>query len=166
VSVQRRLPDGVVLAVTERVAAASLAGGDSRWLISTQGKLLEESAGTGVVEITGLTAVSPYVGSAVQVAEEDENTLTYVLALLTALDSRGMLEDCTALDCTAAASFTLTYQIYQVKLPRTTEYGSYLSLLQGALDNEKLPQDEPGVCDLTVEDGKLYFRRIHEDGDG
>lgn len=160
VSIQRLLPDGVLLTVTERVAAAAVDSSDGRWLISSQGKLLEKADAAGVMTITGLTAAAPYPGGTIQVAEEDGNTLSYVLALLTELESRGMLSDCSALDCTAAASMTLTYGIYQVKLPRTVEYGKYLSLLLGALDSGRLPEGEPGVCDLTVADGKLFFQRI------
>lgn len=161
VSIQRLLPDGVLITVTERVAAASVESADGRWLISSQGKLLEQGGSDGVVAVTGLTASAPYAGEMMQVAEEDQNTLDFVLALLTELEKRDMLGKSTALDCTAASSMTLSYDIYEVKLPRTGDYSKYLSLLQGALDSGKIPEGEPGVCDLTVADGRLYFQRVH-----
>lgn len=157
VSIRRVLPDGVLLTVTERVAAASVEGETGRWLISSQGKLLEQSDTSAVMAVTGLTAVSPYAGEMLQVADGQEDTLTYALALLSELESREMLSGCTALDCTAATSFLLSYDIYRVKLPRTADYSKCLRLLAGALASDELPEDTPGTFDLTVADGRAYF---------
>lgn len=157
VSIQRLLPDGVLLTVKERVAAAVVDSDEGRWLISAQGKLLEQAGGQQLLTITGLKVLAPYAGGTMQVAEEDGNTLDYVLALLTELESREMLADCTALDCTAAASMTLSYDIYQVKLPRRSDYSKLLALLQGALADERMPQGVPGTFDLTVKEGEAYF---------
>ena len=54
VSVKKALPDGVVLVVTERVAAASVESAEGRWLVSAQGKLLELDKGAvETIRITG-----------------------------------------------------------------------------------------------------------------
>lgn len=161
VTVRRQLPDGVLLTVTERVAAASIESSGGRWLISSQGKVLEEEAGQRVISITGLSAVAPYAGAAVQVAEEDETTLSHVLSLLTALERAEMLSRCTGLDCAPSAYITLTWDIYRVKLPRGGDYDHMLLMLRAALDSEEMPKDEPGTFDFTVKDGELYFRRSH-----
>lgn len=158
VSIQRILPDEVRLTVRERVAAASVDSGEGRWLISAQGKLLEQAGGEKVVAVTGLSALAPYAGGMVQVDEDSSATLEYVLALLTELEKKGMLSSCTALDCSAATSMTLTYDIYKVKLPRRSDYEKLLKLLLAALDSEQIPQGVPGSFDLTVKDGEAYFR--------
>lgn len=160
VSIRKALPDGVVLKVTERVAAASVESAEGRWLISTQGKLLELDNGTvQTVAITGLTAVGPYPGGMIQVAEEAENTLRYVKGLLAELESMGWLGQCTAIDCSAATSMTLDYGIYRLKLPRSGDYSYYLRLTESALNSGRIPEGVGGVMDLTVEEGKVYFRR-------
>lgn len=159
VSIRRQLPDGVVLTVKERRAAASVEGTGARWLISSQGKILEEAQGHSVMAIRGLKAVAPYAGGMIQVAEEDGGTLNHVLALLTALEEREMLADCTALDCTAATYLTLEWKIYTVKFPRGGDYPYMLRLIDAALAHEKMPQDEPGIFDLTVEENAVHFRR-------
>ena len=160
VSIRKALPDGVVLKVTERVAAASVESAEGRWLISAQGKLLELDNGTiQAVDVTGLTAVGPYPGGMIQVAEEEETTLRYVKALLAELESHGWLGQCTAIDCTAAASITLDYGIYQLKLPRSEDYSYYLSLTEGALASGRIPEGVGGTMDLTVVEGKVYFRQ-------
>ncbi len=158
VSIRRKLPDGVVLTIRERVAAASVDSSDGRWLISAQGKLLERDNGQPVMELTGLRAQAPYVGGAMQVAEEDEATLGYVLEVLTALEEREMLGHCTALNCAADGPMTLNYGIYELKLPRGGDYSRMLRLLEGALADERMPQNVPGIFDFTVKEGEVYFR--------
>ena len=92
VSIRKALPDGVVLSVTERVAAASVESAEGRWLISTQGKLLEKDNGSiQTIQITGLAAVGPYAGGMVQTEEEDRLTLDYVKELLAVLEEQEML---------------------------------------------------------------------------
>lgn len=159
VTVRRQLPDGVLLTVTERVAAASIQGGGGRWLISAQGKILEEAGEQRVVAITGLTALTPYAGGAVRTEEEDQATLDHALSLLSALEEAEMLTQCTRLDCSGAASLTLSWDIYQVKFPRGGDYTHMLRLLRAAMDSEEMPKGEPGTFDFTVKEGELYFQR-------
>lgn len=166
VVIQRAPPDRVVLKVTERVAAASVDSAEGRWLITTQGKLLEQTAGGQCLEVTGLTALAPYAGGMVQVAEEEQNTLDYVLELLGELEGRGILGQCTALDCSAVTSLTLDYGIYHIKLPRGGDYSYYVSLALSALDSGlssgKLQEGQGGTLDLTVTKGKAIFKPSRE----
>lgn len=159
VSIQRLLPDGVLLTVTERVAAASLDTDEGRWLISSGGRLLEQGGSEGVVQIVGLTARSPYAGEAIQVAEEDQATLEYVIQILTALEDRGMLAQCTQLDCSETASIWATWGIYQLKFPRGGDYQKMLYMLETVMGGEEIPQGEAGTFDFSVAEGELYFRR-------
>lgn len=161
VSIRRMLPDGVLLTVKERRAAASVDSAAGRWLISSQGKLLEEEQGGSLLAVRGLKAIAPYAGGTIQVAEEDQATLNHVLALLTALEEREMLEGCTVLDCTPSTYLTLKWDIYTVKFPRGGDYPYMLSLIEAALAHEKMPQGEPGTFDLTVEKNAVHFRREH-----
>ena len=159
VSIKKVLPDGVVLKVSERVAAASVESAEGRWLISAQGKLLEKDTGAAkVLTITGLTAAGPYPGGMIQVAEGEETTLNYVTQLLAELERHGWLGQCTALDCSAVTSMTLDYGIYQVKLPRGGDYDYCLRLTESALASGKIPEGVGGSLDLTVTEGKVYFR--------
>ena len=159
VNVKKVLPDGVVLRVSERVAAASVESAEGRWLISAQGKLLEKDPGSArVVTINGLTAAGPYPGGMIQVAGEEETTLNYVKELLTQLESHGWLEQCTVLDCSAVTSMMLDYGIYHVKLPRGGDYNYCLSLAESALASGKIPEGVGGLLDLTVVEGKVYYR--------
>lgn len=163
VSVKKALPDGVVLVVTERVAAASVDSAEGRWLISSQGKLLEKDSGAiQVIQITGLTAVGAYAGGILQAAEEEQLTLGYVKELLAVLEQQGMLTQCTALDCSATTSMTLNYGIYRLRLPRGGDYNYYIQLARSALakglEEGKILEGQGGLLDLTVLEGRARFR--------
>lgn len=163
VALQRAYPDGLVIRVTERVAAASVDSAEGRWLISTQGKLLEKDNGTiQTIQIDGLTAVGPYAGGMLQTIEEEGLTLDYVKQLLNALEGHGILLECTALDCAAATSMTLDYGIYRLKLPRGGDYDYCirlaLSALARGLETGAIQEGQGGLLDLTVMDGKAYFQ--------
>ncbi len=166
VAIQRTYPDVLVIHVTERVAAASVDSAEGRWLISTQGKLLEKDNGAiHTIQITGMTAVGPYAGGMLQTEEEEVLTLEYVKSLLTVLESHGMLEQCTTLDCTSASSITLEYGIYHLCLPRGGDYDYYIQLARSALDtglrDGKIQEGQSGLLDLTITDGKAHFRPDH-----
>ena len=163
VALQRAYPDGLVIRVTERVAAASVDSAEGRWLISAQGKLLEKDNGAiQAIQVTGLTAAGPFAGGMLQAAEEESLTLDYVKQLLAVLESNGMLGDCTALDCTSAISMTLDYGIYRLRLPRGGDFEYSIQLARSALtqglEEGKLQEGQGGVLDLTVAEGKAYFR--------
>ncbi len=159
VSIRRRLPDTVELTVRERVAVASVESSSGRWLISSQGKILEEAGAHDVVKIIGLKAQAPYAGGTIQVSEEDRNTLDHVIALLSALENQDMLGQAEVLDCTPSTYITLTWDIYTIKFPRGGDYPYLLRFLQSALESENMPKNEPGTLDLTVKEGELYFQR-------
>lgn len=163
VAIRKQMPDGVVLKVTERVAAASVDSADGRWLISAQGKLLEKDNGTiRAVQINGLTAVGPYAGGMLQTEDNEQLTLDYVKELLSVLERYGMLEQCTVLDCSSAAALTLNYNIYRFKLPRGGDYDYCIRLAQSALkkglEDGTIQEGQSGLLDLTVMDGKAYFQ--------
>lgn len=159
VSIRRRLPDTVELTVRERVAVASVDSASGRWLISSQGKILEQAGSQPVVKVKGLLAAAPYAGGNLEVAEEDAGTLAHVLSLLEALEARDMLADSRELDCSPASYLTLTWDIYTIKLPRGGDYAYLLRFVQSALDSDEMPKNEPGTIDLTVKEGELYFKR-------
>ena len=72
------------------------------------------------------------------------------------------LGQCTELDCTSAASLTLRYGIYRLRLPRGGDFEYYIQLARSALaqglEEGKLQEGQGGVLDLTVAEGKAYFR--------
>ena len=166
VTLQRSYPDGLIIRVTERVASASVDSSEGRWLISSQGKLLEKDNGSvKTVQIDGLTAVSPFAGGMLQVAEGEQATLGYVKELLAAVENYGMLEQSTRIECGSATSMTLYYGIYRIKLPRGGDYDYCVRLAQAALDSGlssgKIQEGQGGLLDLTVTEDRARFIPDH-----
>jgi cell division protein FtsQ len=160
VSIRRALPDTVILTVTEHTAAAAVSDGTNWWYISAQGKLLETVSSPGsIIRITGLTAVEPELGGKLAVSEEYENRLTYVLSLLSALDDRGMLADCTALDCSSAGVLWLDYLNFRLKLPSTGDFSYMLTLLDGAFDSGRVSREDAGTFDFASAEGKAIYSK-------
>ena len=159
VSIRRKLPDEVELIVRERVAVASVDSGSGRWLISSQGKILEKAGDQPVVTVNGLQALEPYAGGNLQVSEQDAGTLDHVLSLLEALETQGMLSASRNLDCSHATYLALSWDIYTIKFPRGGDYSYLLRFVRSALASEDMPKNEPGTIDLTVKEGELYFKR-------
>ena len=164
VSIDRVLPDGVLLTVEEHLAAAAVSDGKNWWYISAQGKLLEQSGKTGPLRIEGITAVNPSSGESLSVSGEEAARLSYALALLAVLEERGMLGDCISLDCSAAGQLRLRYLNFVVKMPTTGDFAYILRCLETALDeDERVSRKDSGTFDFTVADGKFYFSRTVED---
>ena len=166
VAIHRSYPDKLVIRVTERVASASVDSAEGRWLISSQGKLLEKDNGSvGTVQVAGLTAVGPYAGGMLQVAEEEQATLGYVKELLAAVETHGILGQCSRLECSSATSITLYYGIYRIKLPRGGDYDYYVRLalkaLEMGLSSGKMQEGQSGLLDLTVTENRARFIPDH-----
>lgn len=163
VSIDRMLPDGVLLVVEEHLAAAAVSDGLNWWYISSRGKLLERSGEPGPLRITGLTAVEPVAGEKLRPEEGEQAKLSYVLELLGVLEQRGLLSDCSALDCSAAGRLSLRYRNFTVKMPTTGDFSYMLHSLEAALEQDgRVSPDDAGTFDFTVSEGKIYFRRTTE----
>lgn len=161
VNIRQRLPDGVVITVTECVPAAVIQGGTGWWIIDAKGKLLEEvSSGgqQGLATITGLTALLPSAGTKLAVESEFKVKLQSLRELMQALAARGMLSKVTSFDLTGTGNILLGYDgRFTVKLPMTMEAGGFSNralALERTL--EQLQPNETGDIDLTRDD-KVYF---------
>ncbi len=160
VTVDRVFPDGVLLTVEEHQAAAAVSDGWKHWYISAQGKLLEQSEQEGPLRIEGVTAVEPAAGKALAVAEEEQSRLYYALSLLGELDGRGMLADCSKMDCSVTGQIRLHYLNFVVKMPTTADFSYVLHCLETALDEDgRVSRTDSGTFDFTAADGKFYFSR-------
>lgn len=160
VNIRRALPDGVLITVTEHEAAAAVSDGSGWWYIAAQkGKLLERVTSPGtVMTVTGLTAVEPEAGENLQVDEEQQARLSYVLSLLSALEDRGELGDCSALDCSTTGVIWLDYLDFRLKMPTTGDFSYYLAMLdQIFASGDRVARTDSGTFDFTVTEGKAFY---------
>ena len=92
ITISRKLPDTLVLKVTESTPLAVLESGGNWWLLDVRGKLLEQgdaALAQGRAVLTGLDPLSPAVGGRLAVGEEQQKKLESLMALFSALPGQG-----------------------------------------------------------------------------
>ena len=162
VSIRSALPDTLVIEVRECRAAAYIRYEGADWLLNAGGKLLERvtDGETGdTVELTGVTALQPSPGTQLAVSQEESRKLEDALALLGALEERGLLAGADSIDLSSDSRIEMRYEDrLTVRLAYASDYDYDAKALAAAIDY--LGSEERSVVDLTFEDGPhLYPER-------
>ena len=162
VSIRSALPDTLVIEVRECRAAAYIRYEGADWLLNAGGKLLERvtDGETGdTVELTGVTALQPSPGTQLAVSQEESRKLEDALALLGALEERGLLAGADSIDLSSDSRMEMRYEDrLTVRLAYASDYDYDAKALAAAIDY--LGPEERSVVDLTFEDGPhLYPER-------
>lgn len=148
----QKLPDTLIVEVTETSAVAAIGGGGAQWLISANGKILEgvtAAAAGDYLQIKGLEAVSPAVSGTLELAEDSQMTGEELLAVLGQLRERGMLSRTGSLDAGDPEKLILRYdERFQVELPYLEDYSFKLDCLKAAVAS--LEPNEMGRILLTL----------------
>ena len=117
IRINRKLPDTLLIEVSECKAAAGVQSETGLWLISDRGKLLEtvETTPLGCPTIVGAEPVEPRVTETVDLGEEAAYRLSVVLTLLQESEKRGMREKIGQIDLAddagALAAFAASLRI-------------------------------------------------------
>ena len=158
VQFRRDMPDGLRIIVTECTDPAAIVQDGKAYLLCDTGTIVDDVAASAAkkrIQVKGLTLVEPVVGQPAQAAEGQELALTQLLALMQALDERGMGGDVTLIDMSDPAQLTLRYlERFDVQLPREADYGYKLDYLLAVA--EKLEANEKGVINM-MQEGKVRF---------
>lgn len=153
VTVGRRLPNTVVIAVDESNTFATVDTDSGKWIVDKNGRLIEKqtakSTGTAYIEVSGLKGVKPQKGSALSVSEEDAPKLRYLEDLLNALAGANLTKDVSAITVANSANPELTYLNgrFHVRVGKDEELDSKLRLLQEVV--LKLEDTDQGTIDLS-----------------
>ncbi len=153
VSISRRLPDGLMISVTECAPAAAIEAEGAWWILNAGGKFLERTdinGATGLAVITGLTPIAPMVGTKLEVSEEQAAKLGSLSKLFQALESRSMTAQTGSFDLTADNVILMGYtNRFTVKLPMSgTDFSREMKTIQAAV--ESLPESKSGILDFTL----------------
>lgn len=111
-SVDRSLPNRIVISVQESYALAYVEWEGQNWMLTANCKMLgsgtqEEIA--GLIRVTNITVESPSAGTIMTVSEGESLKLSYLQTLLQSMDSLGMQGDVTEINMQNAASPTFEY---------------------------------------------------------
>lgn len=153
VRISRKLPDTLLIEVTETTAVAAVEGGGSWWLVSAGGKLLESCDSTAAQDylvLRGLEALTPAVSQPLRLGEGNLSG-ERLLELLGELEKRGMLPRAGALDAGDGEKLTMEYDgRFQVELPYDGDFAFKLDCLLATVS--RLEPNESGIIRMTMKD--------------
>ena len=151
VSVERSLPNKVIITVTESQALAYLVLGDELWTIDHSCKVLGKANDeelSGLIAVEGVNPGPLLIGEPLKTRDDDEELVNYLAEVLYQLEGRGLYTQVSTLDFTDKNNVTFDYgDKYTVKLggPGKTEYkfGMLVSVMSQLLTGDV------GVIDVS-----------------
>ncbi len=128
VSLERRFPTTLTIAIQECVPLAAVQGPEGLYLLDAQGKILEqvdESLAAGYIKVTGLTLENPQIGALALASTDESKKLNGLRGVLKAVLSNEMAGFVRWIDLTKETEVLMDYQgRFVVRLPLRTDYGS------------------------------------------
>ena len=151
VSVERSLPNKVVITVEETTALAYLELGEEKWTLDHNCKVLGKAAegeAETLLPIVGIRPGTLMIGELMQTEDEDEDQVAYLAEILDQIEARGLTGEVTRIDFSNPNSPEFDYGgKYTVVLGKheNVEYkfGMFVTVLG------KLKEGDVGVIDVS-----------------
>ncbi len=157
IKINRKLPDTLLIEVRECKAVAGVGTEGDAWLISEQGKLLEQVAALpeGCPLLSGIMPVEPVPSRPMDLGEGTAYRVGVALTLLRESGARSMRENIGAVGMADETALTFSYLgRFTVRFPWTADVAYKLESLSTVVDY--LENNETGTIDLMTE-GKASF---------
>ena len=159
-TINRALPDTIVITVRECAAAAGVVTPEGYWLISENGKLLErtDTLPPGCPGITGVEPESPALSAQLSLGEEKTLTTETLLTLVRTAGGYGMLAGIGSVDLSDAEAITFTYLgRFTVRLPWDSDLDYIFRSVQDLVNG--LESNETGEINymLLKSKGEMHF---------
>lgn len=149
VKIKRRIPDKLVIVVTESDVCAAIPSGSEYYLITNSGKILEKVSAEGLGDIplvSGITLDGATVGTKLDASEQ---TNAQFLQLLFAMDDAGMLQEIQFINMEIPSDIRIGYLgRFDVRFGSLLNLQRKLQFLQTVIE-ERLSPSDTGVIDLT-----------------
>ena len=151
ISVERRLPNKVIITVEESSALAYLELGDEQWTLDHRckvlGKAAEGETGT-LIPVVGIRPGTLMIGEQMETEDQDKDEVEYLAAVLDQIEARGLTEHITQIDFSDPQSPEFRYEDrYTVVLGPESglehKFGMFVTVL------EKLKAGDVGVIDIS-----------------
>ena len=156
--VTRGLPNRIVIQVSESSAIAYVAADSLYWTIDRNCKLLktvDSVEAVGLIEVRGITPISPAVGEKIAPGEADMPKVDYLTEILDQIQERQMTGDVTWVDVSAVSNPAFDYLgKFTVKLGANENTEYKFGMLISAV--EQLAAGDRGTIDLSI-DKKAHF---------
>lgn len=161
VRIYRRLPDTVVIDVTESRGSLAAVQDGFCWIISPQGKILEQRPQEDAKKfgaLTGVELLAPSVGTRLMLATEFASMQESLVSLMGALGAHELLEqveelslaDLSYIDVHIAGRFVL-------RMPYGADYDRLIRSYLAALGTGAIQDNMTGIFDMRSDSGRIHF---------
>ena len=161
IRINRKLPDTLRIEVRECGPPMALVQDGFAWLISPQGKILEqaeESAAGGYASITGCQLLAPAVGESIALATEYAAQQSSLVSLLGALEEAGLTEEVDGIRLDDLSCLNMDYaERFTVRMAYGADYGLELQKLTAVLASEKIQSNMTGTIDMQLDSERVLF---------
>lgn len=161
IRINRRLPSTLRIEVTECGEPLALVQDGYAWLISPRGMIVEQAesaAAKQYASVSGCELLAPSVGTRIALATEYVSRQESLLALLSALESEGIMDQLDGIRLDDGKVLRMDYAgRFTVELPYGADYGYKLRFLQEALAQEEIQDNMTGTFVMTRDDGRVNF---------
>jgi cell division protein FtsQ len=158
VRINRKLPDTLLIDVTECAHTYALTQDGTAWLISSNGKIVDSCTPADAKDlpsIDGCKLQKPSVSSKIALSSGSQTRLNSLLSLLKALEDANLTDQVNTIHLDSAAELSMDYGgRFTVKLLYGVDYAYKLRNLTAVID--ALQTNETGTIDLT-KDGEAHF---------
>ena len=144
VSVERSLPNKVIITVSESQALAYIVLGEEKWTIDHSCKVLGKANDDelqGLIPIDGISPGTLMIGEPLETADGDETIVAYIAEVLYQLEERGLYRQVGRVDFSNPRRVTFTYaDKYTVVLGDSSnveyKFGMLVSAMSQLLDGD------------------------------
>ena len=163
IRINRKLPDTLLIEVSECARPFAIVQEGSVWLVSTRGKIVEQVEGgdtEGYGVISGCELLAPSVGSTLALATEYTLKEDSLMSLLAELRNAAMLERVDGIRLEDLSTLYLDYDgRFTVKLPYGADYAFKLRALRSYLEDTGVIQENmSGTFDMQTDEDQTYFK--------
>lgn len=152
-STNPKLPNKIVIEVSESAAIACVQADDGWWAIDRGCKLLSRVGSedtVNLIRVTGLKPLAPAEGDIIAPGEAERAKVTYLESILKRIVALGMTPDVTEIDISGVSSPSFDYLgRFRVRLGGSDDLDYKFQLLLSAV--EKLEPGDSGTLDLSID---------------
>ena len=151
ITVERRLPNKVIITVEESSALAYLELGEEQWTLDHRCKVLGKAAEgetEALIPVVGIRPGTLMIGEQMETEDQDRVLVEYLAAVLDQIEERGLTENVTQIDFSDPDSPEFNYQdrytvVLGVQDGLEHKFGMFVTVL------EKLKAGDVGVIDVS-----------------
>ena len=151
VSLERQLPDKVIITVQECKALAYIAVGDENWTIDKSCKVLGKATDSELESLIGVEGLNPgtlLIGERLTSADGDEAIISFISDVLYQIQERNLAEHIRRVDFSEELGAKMYYGTrFIVILGGTAEVNHKFAMLESVL--EQLKEGDTGIINLS-----------------